>query len=299
MVCLVRDGRAYIEEFLRHYREIGVKHVVFLDNGSSDGTVETASRLGATVLRTQAPYKHYKVITKRYLIRRFGRRNWVLCVDIDELFDYPLRHKIPLNRLIAYLEAKGFTAMAAQMLDLFPADSLSKPTEEPWRTEHRYYDCGPVEHMDYTEYFSGKNVSSNPNVKALVGGVRQARFGVRALLTKHPLVYPPSGIKYINSHLVEGAVVADVTGVLLHYKYVGDFLTYFRRIVQEESFWKGSSAQVDYLRAIEADETFSLFGASARELRMIGQLVDEGFLYMSQEFVHYAGVPIQTLPEQA
>ena len=89
VVSLVRDGAVYLPEFLRHYRELGAKHIVLLDNGSTDGTPAlVASEPDVTVMRTPAPFKIYENIMRRWLVTRFGRRNWVLCVDIDEFFDY-------------------------------------------------------------------------------------------------------------------------------------------------------------------------------------------------------------------
>src|SRR3712207_5935632 len=54
VVCLVRDGRPYIRSFVEHYSSMGVKHLVFLDNGSTDGTVEALRKYekNVTVLRT-------------------------------------------------------------------------------------------------------------------------------------------------------------------------------------------------------------------------------------------------------
>ena len=58
VLCLVRDGRPYLRSFVEHYSSIGVKHLVFLDNGSTDGTVETLKNYdNVTVLRTELPYK--------------------------------------------------------------------------------------------------------------------------------------------------------------------------------------------------------------------------------------------------
>lgn len=58
VVCLVRDGRPYVRSFVEHYRSLGAKHIFFLDNGSTDGTVEALQEYeGVTVLRTQLPYK--------------------------------------------------------------------------------------------------------------------------------------------------------------------------------------------------------------------------------------------------
>jgi Glycosyl transferase family 2 len=42
VVCLVRDGRPYVRSFIEHYLSLGVKHIFFLDNGSTDGTISVA-----------------------------------------------------------------------------------------------------------------------------------------------------------------------------------------------------------------------------------------------------------------
>src|SRR3712207_959001 len=86
LVCIVRDGRPYIKSFVEHYFSLGVKHLVFLDNNSTDGTVEMLRNYdGVTVLRTELPYKANggttgnnwtrEVLFKQYLISRFGKKN--------------------------------------------------------------------------------------------------------------------------------------------------------------------------------------------------------------------------------
>src|SRR5919112_1477179 len=82
VVCLVRDGRPYVKSFVEHYLSLGAKHLFFLDNGSTDGTVEALKNYdNTTVLQTLLPYKGYKLAFKRFLIGRFGRKErWCLCV---------------------------------------------------------------------------------------------------------------------------------------------------------------------------------------------------------------------------
>ena len=56
VLCLVRDGRPYVRSFVEHYASMGVKHIVFLDNGSTDGTVEALRGYdNVTVLRSRLP----------------------------------------------------------------------------------------------------------------------------------------------------------------------------------------------------------------------------------------------------
>src|SRR5215204_686752 len=90
VVCVVRNGRPYIKSFIDHYLYLGVKHIVFLDNGSEDGTTDVAVAQGqerVSVIQTKLPFKKYEFVMKQYLISRFGKGRWSLYVDIDELFD--------------------------------------------------------------------------------------------------------------------------------------------------------------------------------------------------------------------
>jgi hypothetical protein len=78
--------------------------------------------------------------------------------------------------------------------------------------------------------------------------------------------------------------VADVSAVLLHYKYVGNFAEYVKAIVKEESFSMNSREYKQYLRAIEADSGLSLYSSTASEFSTVEKLLDEGFLVASEQF---------------
>jgi hypothetical protein len=284
VVCLVRDGAAYLDTFLEHYRMLGARHVVLLDNGSGDGTIERAAREpGVTIFRTGAAYRWHKIIAKRYLVRRFGVANWVLCADIDELFDYPRRDRVPLRRFLQYLNTHGYTAVVAHLLDMFPRAPL---TECPghWRQTHCYYDLTGLEPEEYRARYGDQNEIADEQIRVLHGGVRALYFGVRPMLTKHPLQFPAAGVEWVNSHNVRGASVADVSGVLLHYKFVSGFVDYAERLVREGSFYRDSAEYRGYLAALEAKPRLSLYSDAARELSGTDQLVAEGLLHTSHAY---------------
>jgi len=285
VVCLVRNGAIYLPEFLRHYRELGAKHIVLLDNISNDGTPElVAGESDVTVLSTAAPYKTHKDIMKRWLVTRFGRGNWVLCVDVDELFDYPFRAAIGATDLLRYLNQRGFTALVAQMLDLFPRGAITDVSNTNWRTEHRCYNLSDVEKESYAAFYNGANEVPAGDLELFRGGIRLSAFGAKPLLTKHPLLFPHPGLTYVNAHHVGGACIADLTAVLLHYKYAGDFVDYVRDIVERESFWNNSREYKQYLHAIEADPQLSLYSGTASELSSVEDLLERGFLVASDGF---------------
>src|SRR5919107_5356403 len=156
VVCLVRDGRPYVRSFVEHYTSMGVKHLVFLDNGSTDGTVEALKKYqNVTVLRTELSFRSYQYPMKQYLIERFGWGRWSLYVDIDELFDYPYSDVVSLDSLLKYLNERSYTAVVAQMLDMFPEEPLSdvsseeEEEDEPLKERHRFYDISNIRRQNY------------------------------------------------------------------------------------------------------------------------------------------------------
>jgi hypothetical protein len=172
------------------------------------------------------------------------------------------------------------------LLDLFPSAALQAGSGTDWRCAHRFYDISAIVEQDYARFFGRLNAISEPRIKNLWGGVR-TRFGVRNHLTKHPLLFPGKGLRYLSSHNVSGARLADFTAVLLHYKYVGGFLGYMRRIAEEGSFFSGSSEYRRYVELLESNPDLQLFSARSRELKAVDQLVGEGFLVASDRI----GVP--------
>ncbi len=121
VLCLVRDGLPWVKSFIEHYFSLGVKHIVFLDNDSTDDTVGACSHYdGVTVLRTKAPFRVHEGDMRQYLVDRFGKGRWTLSVDIDEFFDYPFSGVVALGSLLGYLNNKSYTAVMARMLDMFP-----------------------------------------------------------------------------------------------------------------------------------------------------------------------------------
>jgi hypothetical protein len=148
VLCLVRNGRPYVRSFVEHHLALGVKHLIFLDNGSTDGTVKALRNYeNVTVLRTMLPFKEYQISMKQYLFERFGQRRWSLYADIDELFDYPYSEIISLRSLLRYLNQGSYTAVVAQMLDMFPEEPLSDTAalvEDETLKEITFYTSDPL-----------------------------------------------------------------------------------------------------------------------------------------------------------
>lgn len=287
-LCLVRDGRAYMHSFIEHYFSMGFKHIVFLDNNSIDDTVEIAKTYeNVTILQSALPYKNYKTLMKQFLIKRFGKNRWSLYADIDELFDFPFSDTLTLSEFIEYLNSNRFTAVVAYMLDMFsdkPLDEIAN-IDGGLKETFRYYDITAIQKLDFEE-FCPYNEITNPLITNCRGGIRDILFNTFDRLTKTPLVFCNDKIRpmWYSSHKVEQALIADVTVVLYHYKFVGDFLASVERVVREENYYNNSEKYKKYLKILKATPGLRIIQKTAKELTSVNDLIENQFLIISENF---------------
>jgi Glycosyl transferase family 2 len=308
VVCIVRDGRPYVKAFVEHYFSLGVKHIAFLDNNSTDGTVEALQNYdNVTVLRTKLPYKANggttgnrwtrEVLFKQYLISRFGKKNsWCLCADIDELFDYPYSDVIGLDSLLRYLNSKSYTAVAAQMLDMFPENPLSGRTggqpDVPLKELHRFYDVSNVKRQrDFKKRLLQRNCTlDSDEIELFRDGIRNTIFGTTPVLTKFPLVRLDGKVipMYDSSHRVGNAAIADFTCVLFHYKFLdGHFREQVAQAVREEHRLRSSAIYKEYMKVLDRSPSLQLRRETARKIKDVNDLLENRFLVVSDDYVSW------------
>jgi hypothetical protein len=302
VVCLVRDGRPYVKSYVEHYTSMGVKHIFFLDNNSTDGTVRALKGYdNVTVLQTGLPYKNPKgglggteALFKQYLVDRFGKKDrWCLCADIDELFDYPYSDVVSLSSFLGYLNSNSYTAVAVQMLDMFPEEPLSGRAgslpDEPLKEHHRFYDISNIRSQNIKELSRLRNnMLESDDIEFFSGGIRGMLFRTTSLLTKFPLVFSDGRIKPFDgsAHWVDNARIADLTCVLLHYKFLnGHFHKQAARAVREGQYYNNSALYKKYLQVLEGNPDLHIKQESSREIESVNDLVQNGFLVVSEDYM--------------
>ena len=292
VLILVRNGGAHVASSVEHYRALGARHLVFLDNGSTDGTVETLKGYeDVTVLRTGLPYKQYNIAFKRYLIERFGRDRWTLSVDVDELFDYPFSDVVRIKALLGYLNENAYTAVVSHMLDMFPGRPLREygpPAEEAGlKDSYRFYDISDVRTRPYSEVGEIGNVLGNEEIELLWGGVHRRVFGGSPLLTKHPLVFLDDRLKPmdLSDHWAGNARVADFTGLLLHYKLIDGIHAQVRREVDERRDLNLGGKYDRYSGVLREAPGLLIKNASSRELGSVNDLVGTNLVTVSRRYM--------------
>jgi glycosyltransferase involved in cell wall biosynthesis len=293
VLCLVKNGELYIKSFIEHYFSLGAKHIVLLDNNSTDNTLTIAQNYpSVTALQTKLSFKYFKLAMRLYLIRRFGKGRWSLIVDIDELFDYPYSDVITLRSLLTYLNSKSFTAVVAHMLDMFsdkPLSSITSTKYDSLKELYRYYDISPIIKMDY--YYRRNLVGDK--IKLLFGGITTAVFGTDyepgIILSKHPLVFLDNKLipLYLNEHGVRNATIADFTCVLFHYKFLGNFYEYAVSAAKEGNYHKNSIVYKRYAKALRQNPNLQIIQKTSQKLNNANELIDNHFLVVSDDYLSW------------
>jgi len=285
VLCVVRNGARHVAAFLEHHLSLGATHIVLLDNDSTDDTIDLARGFDrVTILRTRCPYRAYETPMKRYLVDRFSRDRWALIADIDEHFDYPFSDVLGVRELLTYLNRHSYTAVVAQMLDLFPDRPLrasASPAEESLKGVHIYYD---ISNIRKTEYGFGR--LSDSSIKMHSGGIRKTVFGTDNGLTKAALVLASRATDlFAGWHHAEHALVADFSCVLLHYPFLSTFYEKVREAVQTRRY--GASAGHEYLKywtRLKDDPELCLKRDTASPFAGVNALLDTGFLTVSPQY---------------
>jgi hypothetical protein len=127
LICPIRDEMAMLPHFLQHYRQMGVKHFIFIDNASSDESPAYLAAQGdCTVYRTEENYRqsNYAVNWINAIIELRQIEGWLLYVDIDEHLVLPRTGANALEDYCAAASAAGHDAVYAMMLDMYPKDDF-------------------------------------------------------------------------------------------------------------------------------------------------------------------------------
>ncbi len=127
----IRNEKPRLSFFLDYYRQMGVSHFLFVDNGSEDGGLEYLSgQPDVSVWATDASYRQSRFGTDwlNWLKFRYGHGHWTLTLDPDEFLVYPFCDTRPISALCDWLDQSGVRTFGTLLLDMYPKGSLSELT---------------------------------------------------------------------------------------------------------------------------------------------------------------------------
>jgi len=228
LFTVVRNELWRLQWFVSYYRKLGVDRFFFVDNDSSDGTLDWLLEQHDThVFHAGGSYAKAAsgTVWLNRLVLEHSPSGWHVYADVDEAFVFTDIETHGLRGLTEYMERKGQDLAAGQMVDMF---SMEAHQPSGGRFEEDFVGRYPF----FSHEFERTQSAICPYFYT-VGGIRKLA-GAGENNTKTPLARGGRGIQYLaSSHMVTPGVVSDVGVALLHYKFVGDFLADFRRDVAE------------------------------------------------------------------
>lgn len=290
LVLVGRDVGYFLDHHIRHHLNRGVSHIIYMDNGSTDNSVEIVSRFpNVTIASCTADFRAHEGRIRYLANTRFLRGGWRLAIDPDELLDYPGSDRIDLPELARRMAARGHTALVAQMLDMVYDGSLSETTGIDFAEAERRFDRFSLAEITEKPYdsaflreFLEANRTTNPEIRFLFGGLRRSAFGESCCLTKHALFRMDKGVvPHPHPHVTTGVTCTDFSALLKHYKFAGGILERERKLLAENRISHGEMklrvARIEDMGDINLGEY-----AKCRNPTVAG-LIDKGFLKASQE----------------
>ncbi len=272
LIAKIKNESKRIPFFLSYYRMLGVESFIFIDNNSTDGTLELIrNHDDILVFSTNEPlYSHSEWIKE--VLENYRLNHWSLVVDIDELLCFPYLEDMKLTQLIEYLDSGNYNAVEALLLDTYPRDSLvltDIPNYCSSLSEINYFDSGS-HFLKKTRYYAG---------------VRKRVFDAEPCLTKFPL------FKYDNSitieagmHSMKGASLPGFSTALLHHKFDSSFEAKTQEAIKLGTYWNNSEEYRKYAcknNPILYDKNFSTQYLDSRTL------IDKGIMRVDVNLSEY------------
>lgn len=236
LVSVQRNEGTRLPYFLNYYRDLGVTHFLFIDNGSDDGSAQfLADQQDVSVWHTTQSYRdaRFGLDWLTWLQIRYCHAHWTLTADVDELLIYDGYDRHDLRELTQMLDARGQVAFGALMLEPYPKGALDQQPGAP--------DQNPMDVLQWFDAGPYRAVRQAPMGNLWVqGGVRERVFFAdqpekSPTLNKLPLVKWNRRYAYVNStHSAlprrlnaqyDGPGTKTPAGVLLHTKFLPEIVS--------------------------------------------------------------------------
>jgi hypothetical protein len=285
----VRNEALRLPAVLDHHRRLGVDRFFVVDNGSSDGTLDhLAAQADVHLYAADGSFaeSHFGFAWLHPLLDEFGHGHWTLTIDADELFVFPHCEQIGLHEFCSFLDRKGHDAVFAILLDMYSDRSIagtSYARGEPLPDCCPYFDPGPYTTVKGND-FPAFELRGGPRRRAFWG--RLTPF-FPPTVSKVPFVKWRKGYRYVNvTHYMRPAPakLSDVTGALLHFKFLSDFHDRAKREAGRGEHFDGAREYKLYLQGLARDPSLTLHFPGSVRYQDSGQLVARALARTSADF---------------
>lgn len=262
IICVIKNEIDKLPNFFSHYDKIGQFNYVFIDNGSTDGSLELVESKNAVVYQCLEKFSTNRKlawINKVYSTLPEGM--WTVLLDADELLVYDGYEKIPFNSVMEQFNKKRISTAAAIMIDMFPERKVNK---KDYLSEYIYFEN--LFHEEKSFYFN-----------SVYGGIREREFKFgndrMFLIKKHPVVRKDNRSMLIHCHYIypfDRNFESVIYFGLLHYKLFESEIEKYKSIAEAGSYGNGSIEYKTYLKAFKEKSYEQIFAQGNDTIKYTG-----------------------------
>lgn len=249
VVAVMRNEMFMLPHFLAHYRQLGVRNFMIVDNLSDDGSREyLLQQEDVALFCVRGAYKDalFGVTWQLALLSAFRRAKWSLVADADELLTWQHPQVQSLPDLLAAPEFAQADAARVFMLDMYPRTPLSKADfrAAPPFEQAPYCDHPPVLANTFARGpFSNMPGWTSALRQRLLPDTNPTDFTVQKypLLRYHPFLRHSMGLHYAG-----GITLARRDLFFGHFKYNAAFHRKARIEAQRAQHFDTDKSYVKY-----------------------------------------------------
>jgi hypothetical protein len=316
----LRNELQRLPHSLDHHRRIGIERFFAIDNGSTDGSKEfLLAQPDCHVFITSNSMAEARAGVEWHnaLMNEYGTNRWCLMLDADELFVYPGYESKSLSVFTNYLDRSGALGVFSFLLDMYGRGTVGEwacSSDRALLDVCSYFD-GNYKWQRRLHSFPPYNIVGGPRLRTLFPhlhknyNVLQTIWRISyftklplprtlrqaPILMKIPLVRWLPGVRFETVHLTTPIKLSAVTGLLLHFKFMGDFYAHARVEVDRKEYVDGAREQRRYLAWLERDSDLCFYNAESVAYEGSNQLIRLGLMREDQEWAEIrkaADVPI-------
>jgi hypothetical protein len=279
VVAVVCNERLRLADFLRHYREAGIRRFCFVDNASTDDTAAFLAAQPDVDLHLAdgvygGPAKQGWIIAA---LAAYGPDRWVIYADADEHLVFDGIETRGFDALAREMDARGIRRVRGIMLDMYAEGPLLRSDYPP---DGRLLDAYPF--LDASGYLEREaewalEILGGPRPRVFAGV--DPSFGPN--LGKVPMFRLAADEMAAHAHfpwpIAPNFTAPRLLG-LLHFKFPPDFAERIREGLAQTGRFRSSAEYRVYEAVCARDPEISMLGPPSRRYDGSASLVQAGLI---------------------